>query len=80
VGGSTTLQITLNTPSDVQYRIFTLSFRKIQDQTIPNVPAGLNNLNIPLVDKRGAALANGLYYLVINYDGKRVVLKLLVMG
>ena len=79
-GGSTNLQLTLGATSDVHYRIFTLSFRKVQDQTIPNVPAGLNNLKIPLVDKSGVALANGLYYLVINYDGKRVVLKLLVMG
>ena len=78
-GGSTTLQLTLSAASDVHYRIFTVSFRKVQDQTIPNVPAGLNNLNIPLVDRTGTALANGLYYLVINYDGKRVVLKLLVM-
>ncbi len=79
-GSSTNLQLTLGASSDVHYRIFTLSFRKVQDQTIPNVPAGLNNLKIPLVDKNGVALANGLYYLVINYDGKRVVLKLLVIG
>ncbi len=77
-GGSVTLLLNLDSISNVHYQVFTVSFRKVQDKTISDVPQGLNSLTIPLVDKTGDRLANGLYYVVVTANGKRWVLKLLV--
>jgi len=79
-GAPVTLVLNLDAQSDVRVQIYTLAFRKVEDKTVPHVPAGLSNLPIPLVDRWGKTLANGLYYLVVTANGKRWVLKLLIFG
>jgi hypothetical protein len=73
-------QVTLSLPSvsgEVTVEIFSLSFREIQ--TIQVQENGDALLVIPLLDRRGVALANGLYYLRVTAGGKKWVLKLLVL-
>jgi hypothetical protein len=64
--------------SDVQVEIFTTAFRKVQDETFANVPPGVA-VTVELKDKWGAALADGLYYVVVIVDGHRSIAKLLVL-
>jgi hypothetical protein len=79
-GGSATLQVNLAAPGNVRIQVFTVSFRKVLDKTVPNIPAGVQDLTFPLVDKDGTALADGLYYVVVTANGKRWILKLLILG
>lgn len=79
VGNSTLLQLTLGAASNVRVQIFTVSFRKVFDQTYPNLAEGIHNLSIPLVDREGTPLANGLYYVVVTVNGQRTILKLLIL-
>ena len=76
-------QVNLYTPNgtasgNLEIQIFTLAGRKVQDSKIPNVqPATV--ITLDLLDKSGAALSDGLYYLVVKPSGvSRSVLKLLV--
>ena len=64
---------------NVRIQIFTLSFRKVQDTTYPNV-SGSTRLTLQLTDISGKPLANGLYYVVVTANGKRWVLRLLILG
>ncbi len=80
IGAPVTLLLNLASPSNVRIQIFTVAFREVQDETIANVPAGTAKLPVPLVDREGKPLANGLYYAVITANGKRWVLKLLILG
>jgi hypothetical protein len=64
--------------SDVKVRIFTLAFRKVQDNTYPQVPAGVD-VPISLMDKWGKPLASGLYYVVVNTSQGRTIAKFLIL-
>jgi beta-glucanase (GH16 family) len=64
--------------SNVEVEIFTISFRKVQEETFPNVPPGVA-VTLQLTDKWGTPLANGLYYLVVIADGQRSSAKLLIL-
>ena len=64
----------------MRIQIFTVAFREVQNETIPNLPAGTSKVPVPLVDREGKPLANGLYYVLITANGKRWVLKLLILG
>jgi len=64
--------------SNVEVEIFTTGFRKVQEETFPNVPPGVA-VTLQLTDKRGTPLANGLYYLVVIVDGQRSIAKLLIL-
>jgi len=79
-GGPVTLVVNLDSASNVKIQIFTVAFRKVSDQTIFNVPSGTAKVPVRLVDLRGNALANGLYYIVVTANGKRWILKLLIFG
>jgi hypothetical protein len=79
-GAPVTLVVTLASPANVRIQIFTVSFRKVVDETVTSVPAGTSKLPVPLVDREGKPLANGLYYVVVTINGKRSVLKLLILG
>lgn len=65
-------------PCDVRIEIFTTAFRKVQDQTFPHVPAG-GKVALELKDKWGHPLASGLYYVVVSFQGHKMVEKLLVL-
>jgi len=62
----------------VRVEIFTTAFRKVQDDTFPNVPPGLA-VGVVLKDKWGMPLADGLYYLMVLVDGSRSIGKLMVL-
>jgi hypothetical protein len=61
----------------VEVQIFTLAFRKVQTIAVAQV-AG-NSLTVPLVDKSGVPLANGLYYFVVHVGAQKWILKVLVL-
>jgi hypothetical protein len=63
---------------DVRIGIFTSAFRKIQDTTFPQVPAGAS-VTVKLMDGWGNELANGFYYLRVEVAGKRSIAKLLII-
>lgn len=64
--------------SNVRVEIFTTAFRKLQDRTFSNIPAG-QAVTITLTDRTGSALANGAYYIVVTTSRGRAIDKLLVM-
>jgi len=77
-GDNTKIQFTLGQPGDVKFLVFTTAFRKVLERPMGNLPAGLENFSMELKDQRGAALANGIYYLVVTNGSKRAVGKLLI--
>ena len=60
---------------EVKVKLFTSAFRKVWQRDFNNEPAGEDRLtlNVP-------PMANGIYYLVVEADGKRWVVKWLVLG
>ena len=64
--------------SDVKVRLFTLAFRKVQENTYSQVPAG-TDVPISLTDKWGKPLASGLYYVVVNTTQGRSIAKFLII-
>jgi expansin (peptidoglycan-binding protein) len=68
----------LAVPSDIRVQIFTLAFRKVQEQYSPRAPLGVD-ITINLVDKNGKPLASGLYYVVVTVNNNRFIQKLLIL-
>lgn len=64
--------------SNVEVEIFTTAFRKVQAETFPSVPPGVAVI-VELKDKWGMPLADGLYYMVVTVDGKRSIVKFLIL-
>ena len=62
--------------SSVHIEVFTLGFRKVIDLTVNSVPSG-TAIALPLVDRWGKALANGLYYVVVRTNSGKAIGKLL---
>lgn len=78
--GPVTVQVSLPSPtSEVTVTVYTTAFRKVNTVTSANLPAGVHVLPIPLTDKAGVPLANGLYYLVLKTPSERIILKLLIL-
>jgi hypothetical protein len=59
--------------------VFTTAFRKVNQISLVNVPAGPARVSLPLTDKNGSPLANGVYYLVVVNQQGRAIGKLLVL-
>jgi hypothetical protein len=76
--GPVTLNPGLSSSSTVKVELFTVAFRKVNELTFSQVPAG-GTVSIPLTDKKGTPLASGLYYVVVTTDQGRTILKLLVL-
>jgi hypothetical protein len=55
-----------------------MSFRKVKAETFQQVSPG-EVLALDLTDRWGNPLANGLYYVVIEAQGKKWIIKLLVL-
>jgi hypothetical protein len=64
--------------ADVRLRIFTASYRKVEDVTFTNVPSG-RGLQVHLADSWGRPLANGIYYVVMTTPMKTYTTKLMVL-
>jgi hypothetical protein len=62
----------------MRVKLYTTAFRMVQEVTLPNLPAGPVKTQVPLVDKKGHLLANGLYYIVIFTPQGHSVGKLLI--
>ena len=77
-GGTVQLNPNLTTESNVSIEIFTIAFRRVASINYSNVQPG-ESLPIPLVDKAGTPLASGLYYIVVQTDRGRSVVKLLLL-
>ncbi len=77
-GGVAQLNPGLTFESNVSIEIFTTAFRKVADLTYYNVQPGVS-VPIPLADEWGTPLANGLYYVVVQTNRGRNILKLLVL-
>ncbi len=73
---TTHIQLPVANAVSVKVEIYTVSFRVVQNITMPRVEG--NDLTVPLMDKEGMALANGLYYFVIQVNGQRWTEKVLV--
>lgn len=75
--GTATLQLPVENATNVTVQIITVAMRKVQTLTIPRVAGNL--LPVQLVDKGGTALANGLYYFLVQAGGQRWMIKVLVL-
>ncbi len=73
------LHLTLSATADLHIRIYTTSFRKVKDTVIPNIPAGSQVISLDTKDRTETALANGLYYLVIDTGQNHIVLRMLIL-
>ena len=64
--------------SDVNVKIFTIAFRKVQENTYHQI---LNGTDVPLnlTDKWGKPLASGLYYVAVQTYRGRTIGKLLIL-
>jgi len=78
LAGSFNIQPYMTSTADVRVQVFTTAFRKVADLIFQQVSPG-QFLNVPAKDGNGTPLANGLYYLVVNRNGTRFTLKLLVL-
>lgn len=66
-------------PIDLTVQLYTLSSRKVGEETFANVTPG-TSVMVQLQDKGGIQLANGLYYVVVTTSqGGKFILKLLVL-
>lgn len=76
--GPVNLRVPLTAISNVQVKVYTLAFRKVNQLNFEDVLPG-QAVPIPLTDERGEPLASGLYYLVVEAGGKSWIVKLLVL-
>jgi hypothetical protein len=63
---------------NVKVEVFTLAFRKVQDNSYPSIPSG-TAITLSLTGRSGNWLANGIYYVVVTVNGHRSIGKLLVL-
>jgi rhamnogalacturonan endolyase len=77
--GPVTLNLHLSTAGRVQISVFTTAFRRVNEITLSNVPAGTTDVALPLTDREGTPLADGLYYVVVTTPQGRFVVKLMIL-
>jgi hypothetical protein len=77
-GGDVTLNPNLSSTSDVTVTLFTSGFRKVNTENFAQVLAGAT-VQVTLTDRTGKLLANGLYYVVVQTNQGRSILKLLIL-
>jgi len=65
--------------AEVDLKVFTTAFRKINQVSYPNIPAGLVTLSLPVTDEKGAPLANGVYYVLVTTRQGHAIAKLLIL-
>jgi hypothetical protein len=74
------IQFVLNGPSNqVALKLFTTADRKVRSVSLSNVPPGLVQTQLDMVDDHGTPLANGLYFLVINAPQGRLIGKIILL-
>lgn len=60
-------------------KVFTAAYRKVNEKSSGQVPAGVLSLPLDLTDRTGSPLANGIYYVVVQTGQGRNICKLLVL-
>jgi hypothetical protein len=73
------IAVPVSTVADVKIKVFTSAFRKVWEADIPSMSPPGREVPLPLADKWGAALANGLYYVVVSTDGGILKVKWLIL-
>jgi len=76
-GSSTNIQLPVAQASHVTIQIYTVAMRMVQTIGIAQVNTG--TVTVPLMDKSGAQLADGLYYFVVKVGGQSWTEKVLVL-
>jgi len=75
-----TLQLTLPAPAEqIQVLLYTLSFRQVNEISLFNIPGGDTDISLPLFDRQGHPLANGIYYVVVRTSRERLISKLMIL-
>lgn len=75
-----TLDITLaEQTSQATISVYTTAFRRVNEINLPALPAGATDVALPLTDRWGKPLANGLYYVVVQTSQGRFITRLLVL-
>ena len=78
--GPVTLRLTLSSPAnEVTITVYTTSFRRVNVIKLPDLPADTSDIALPLTDRSGVPLANGLYYILAQTPQGRFLTKLLVL-
>jgi len=62
----------------VTVQVFTTAFRTVNTVNFPSQADG-SQVALPLSDRNGAPLANGLYYVLVQSPAGRSILKLLIL-
>jgi len=76
--GPVLLHIDLPQTTDVKVRVYSIAFRKLREDNFSQVAMGTHDLPIPIQDKVGSTLANGLYYVMVDAGGDHKTLKWLI--
>ncbi len=63
---------------DMKIQVFTSAFRKVREDDHPNPMPGVA-VTLELKDRMGVPLADGLYYVLCDLDGRRTLAKLLIL-
>lgn len=78
--GAAELQVPLGQPQDyLTVKVFTTAFRKVYEDTVKTVPAGVFLYGLDTTHFEGGVAANGLYYVVITTPSNRWISKLLIL-
>jgi hypothetical protein len=64
--------------ADISVKVFTTAFRMVNSFTVSH-QAGGADVSLPLTDRGGRPLANGLYYVMVTTPEGRSILKLLIL-
>ena len=79
-GDPAQLQIPLNQPQDyLTVKVYTTAFRKVYEDTVKTVPAGVFIYGLDTTRFDGGPAANGLYYVVITTPSNRWTSRLLIL-
>jgi hypothetical protein len=81
LGGET---VTVNVPlgeasESVVLQVFTTAYRKILEENLGPMAAGMNDVGLTLRDDKAKALANGIYYIVVTTPQGRAIGKLVIL-
>jgi hypothetical protein len=77
--GPVRIYVPLTGTTDVKIRVYTTAFRKVQELDYSALAPPDPKLILPLVDKWGVKMANGIYYVVVTTNQGRYFAKWLIL-
>lgn len=79
-GDTTNIRFQLDkVASNITIKLYTTSFRRIAEKTYSQLGPGILDIPLELKDSAGTHLANGFYYVAVEIDGKKTMLKMIVL-